>query len=112
MQLNHLLYTFILFWIVGSNIQAQCPPNTAGFLSGTTSNMLVTDTTAAPVYTTVPSGLPNTEFIVIQRDSIAEDELGPVLLTSSLDGRVVPADFGLTTCNELCVVPFLSLIHI
>lgn len=106
MHLNNLLYTFLLFWVFAQNIQAQCPPSTPGFLSGTTNNMLVTDTTAAPVYTTAPTGLPNTEFILIQRDSIAEDELGPVILTSILDGRVVPADFGLTTCNELCLVPF------
>lgn len=106
MQLNHLLYTFLFLWIIAPNIQAQCPPSTPGFLSGTTVNMLVTDTTAAPMYTTLPSGLPNTEFLLIQRDSLAEDELGPVILTSTLDGRVVPADFGLTTCNELCLVPF------
>jgi hypothetical protein len=106
MQLNNLLYTFLLLWVIAPNIQAQCPSNSPGFLSGTTVNMLVTDTTAAPVYTTAPTGLPNTEFILIQRDSLAEDELGSVILTSSLDGRIVPADFGLSTCNELCLVPF------
>lgn len=106
MHLKNLLYTFLLFWVISPNIQAQCPPSSPGFLSGTTVNLLVTDTTAAPVYTTAPSGLPNTEFVLIQQDSLAADELGPIILTSTLDGRVVPADFGLTTCNELCLVPF------
>jgi hypothetical protein len=107
MHLKNLLYTFLLFWIITPNIQAQCPPSSPGFLSGTTTNMLPTDTTAVPVFTTVPSGLPNTEFVLIQRDSLAVDGFGPVILTSTLDGRVVPADFGLTTtCNELCLVPF------
>ncbi len=106
MYFNKILYFLILFTIYGISLQAQCPPNSPGFLSGTTVNMLVTDTTAAPVYTTVPSGLPNTEFILIQKDSLAADELGPVLLASTLDGRVVPADFGMSTCNELCLVPF------
>lgn len=106
MQLNNLLYTFLFFWVITSTVQAQCLPSTPGFLSGTTVNMLATDTTAIPVYTTAPTGLPNTEFLLIQRDSLAADELGSVILTATLDGRVVPVDFGLTTCNELCLVPF------
>jgi len=107
MHLKNLLCTFILFEIFASNIQSQCPVNSPGFLSGTTVNILATDTTAIPVYTTPPpTSLPNTEFLVIQRDSLADDQLGPIILTSTLDGRVVPADLGLTTCNELCLVPF------
>lgn len=106
MQLKNLLYTFLLFWVFAPDIQAQCTLSSPGFLSGTTVNMLVSDTTAPPVYTAIPSGLPNTEFVLIQRDSLAADELGPAILVSTLDGRVVPADFGLSTCNELCLVPF------
>lgn len=106
MHLNHLLYTFLFLWVITPNIQAQCPAASPGFLSGTTTNMLETDTTAIPVFTTTPSGLPNTEFLLIQRDSLAADGLGPVVLTSILDGRVVPADFSLTTCNEFCLLPF------
>jgi hypothetical protein len=106
MYFNNLLYTFFFFWIITPNVQAQCPPSTPGLLSGTTVNILASDTTAIPVYTTIPTGLPDTEFILIQQDSLAEDQLGPVILTSTLDGRVVPTDFGLTTCNELCLVPF------
>lgn len=106
MHLKNLLYTFLLCWVFTPNIYAQCPPSSPGFLSGTTVNILATDTTAAPVYTTTPNGLPNTEFVLIQQDSLASDELGPAILVSTLDGRVVPADFGLTTCNEICLVPF------
>lgn len=106
MHLNNLLYTFLFFWGTTSTIQAQCLPSTPGSLSGTTVNMLASDTTAIPLYTTIPTGLPNTEFLLIQRDSLAEDQLGSVILTATLDGRVVPVDFGLTTCNELCLVPF------
>lgn len=106
MCIKNLLYTLLLMGLLASNLQAQCSPNSPGFLSGTTSNILVTDTTAMPVYVTTPTGLPNTEFIIIQQDSIADDQLGPVILTSSMDGRIVPTDFNLSTCNEICIVPF------
>lgn len=106
MQLNKLLYPFLFFWIITPDIQAQCPTSSPGFLSGTTTNILATDTTAAAVYTTAPSGLPNTEYVLIQRDSVAVDELGPVILTATLNSQIVPADLGLTTCNEFCLVPF------
>ena len=104
MNLNHLLSLLIL--VFSYTATAQCPNSVPGQLSGTWTNMLASDTTAIPVYTTNPSGLPNTEFVLIQNDSIASDGFGPRILASTLDGRAVPSDYGLSTCNELCVVPF------
>jgi uncharacterized protein YjdB len=105
--MNHLKHLqFLLLLLVCTLLNAQCPPSIPGYLSGTKTNILVTDTTPAPVFTITPSGLPNTEFILIQKDSIAADGLGPKLINSSLDGRVVPGDYGLTTCNEICILPF------
>jgi hypothetical protein len=104
MNLTQLL--IFTFTILSYTIQAQCPNSTPGFLSGTWNNILSLDTTTAPIYTTAPTGLPNTEFVVIQNDSMASDGLGPKIIFSSLDGRIVPNDLGLLTCNEICIVPF------
>lgn len=104
MKLKSLL--FLVFWALTYVSQAQCPPSSPGYLSGTMTNMLASDTTDIPVFTTMPTGLPNTEFLVIQNDSLASDMLGPRIIFSSLNGRVVPSDLGLGTCNEICIVPF------
>lgn len=104
MKLKSLL--FLMFCVLTYAAQAQCPPSSPGYLSGTMTNMLASDTTAAPVYTITPTGLPNTEFLIIQNDSIASDMLGARIIFSSLDGRVVPSNLGLGTCNEICIVPF------
>jgi len=104
MNLNYLLLLFLLAFSYNAN--SQCSPSTAGQLSGTMTTMLVTDTTNAPVYTLSPTGLPDTEFIIIQNDSLATGLLGPKILVSTSDGRFVPSDYNLLTCNEVCVVPF------
>ncbi len=82
------------------------PVSTAGQLSGTMSRVLATDTMNLPLFSVSPSGLPNTEFVALHQNRMADDGMGPVLLASDTIGRFVPADFGLTTCDELCVVPF------
>lgn len=85
---------------------AQCPSLVAGQLSGQWNTLLSNDTTPTPTYTILPSGLPNTEFLVLQYDAVASDGFGPKILLSSLDGRVSPNSLGLTTCNEIGIVPF------
>lgn len=105
MPFYYLLFGLLYFSCISTS-QAQCPPNTPGILSGNMMHILATDTTNLPVYTNSPTGLPNTEFIILQNDSLADDGFGPRIITSSLDGRVVPADLGLSTCNQLCVLPF------
>ncbi|BDS14026.1 T9SS type A sorting domain-containing protein [Aureispira anguillae] len=105
MSIRYLLC--ILLSIVSCyHSQAQCPSSSPGFLSGTMTNLLVSDTTPLPVYSTPPTGLPNTEFLILQHDSLASDGFGPRIIESTIDGRIVPADLGLTTCNQLCVLPF------
>ncbi len=100
----------LLFLFLCANwglLQAQnCPANVAGQLSPIQSTIVASDTTPLPIYTVVPTGLPNTEFLIVRQDTLAADGFGPPILVSSLDGRVVPADLGLSTCQELCVVPF------
>ncbi len=104
MNLTQLL--LFIFTILSYTIQAQCPNSTPGYLSGTWTNILSSDTTTAPTYTSPPSGLPNTEFVIIQNDSLASDGLGPKIIMSTLDGRVIPNDLGMMTCNEICIIPF------
>lgn len=105
MKFYTLLFGYFLCF--SSSLYAQCPANaTAGALSGTMTYIQATDSTNIPVFTTQPQGLPNTEFIILQNDSIASDGFGPRILTSSLTGRVAPNQWNLTACNELCVVPF------
>lgn len=98
----------LLFWILlypNLNL-AQCPSLVAGQLSGQWNTLLSNDTTSTPTYTILPSGLPNTEFLVLQYDAVASDGFGPKILLSSLDGRVSPNSMGLTACNEIGIVPF------
>ncbi|MFK7796291.1 MAG: T9SS type A sorting domain-containing protein [Aureispira sp.] len=91
----------------GVELQAQnCPTSIAGQLSNVRGMVVVTDTTPTPVYTVMPTGLPNTEFFILRQDTIAADGFGPPIITSSLDGRIVPSDFGFGACQELCVIPF------
>lgn len=102
------LFTSILclLFITSTQLHAQCPSSTAGQLSGTTNAITATNTTPAPVFTTAPTGLPNTEFVVLQQDSIASDGLGPRIITSSISGEITPANWGLGQCNQFCLVPF------
>lgn len=100
-----LLFAFLLLSSLA--LQAQnCPTSVAGQLVNSNTPILVSDTTPVPVYTVTPTGLPNIEFLVVRQDTLAADGFGPPILVSSLTGQVVPADLGLTTCQELCLVPF------
>ena len=106
--MNRFLPLLLLccFSIISLQLQAQCPSTTPGQLSGTTTGITANSTTPAPVFTVAPSGLPNTEFVVIQQDSIASDGLGSRIVTSSLSGEITPSAFGLGQCNRFCLVPF------
>lgn len=102
-------YTSILFFllVISGGLHAQnCPASVPGQLSTIRTTIVATDTTPLPVYTVAPTGLPNTEFLIVRQDTLAADGFGPPILIATLDGRVVPTDLGLTTCQELCVVPF------
>lgn len=102
-------YTLLVFLLIMNTwaLQAQnCPASVAGQLSNVRGTVVVTDTTPAPVYTVPPTGLPNTEFLVLRQDTLAADGFGPPIITSSLDGRIVPSDFGFGACQELCMLPF------
>ncbi|MCH2023336.1 MAG: T9SS type A sorting domain-containing protein [Saprospiraceae bacterium] len=103
--MNHLkLLQFLFIFSTYSILNGQCPTVTPGYLSGTTSGILLNDTTPAPVLNISPPFLPNTEFIFIHKDSLATDSLGYKIIGTNADGRMVPADYGLTTCSNFSVV--------
>ena len=52
------------------------------------------------------SGLPNTEFIFIHANSMADDGLGPAMIDTDTIGVFTPSQFGLTYCDEVQVIPF------
>jgi hypothetical protein len=97
---------FCLLFISGQIYSQVTCGATAGALSGTWANHQQGDTTASPVFSTNPAGLTHTEFIVINPDVIAPDELGPLMLGVDTDGRVLNSDYGLGLCDAFCVVPF------
>lgn len=83
--------------------------STSGTLSGNMSAILETDTTPAAVFVITPSpisAIPTTEFVVILQDSLALDSLGNAIIGTSLDGRVSPADLGLTAGDTFFIAPF------
>jgi len=99
-------YTLLFAICLTQLVYGQCPPNSPGYLSGNSYTITATDTVPAAVFSTAPSGLPNTEFVLIQNNLPADDGFGPAVLRADSTGKVVPADLGLSTCDELCVVPF------
>lgn len=83
--------------------------STSGTLSGNMSAILETDTTPAAVFVITPSptsAIPTTEFVVILQDSLALDSLGNAIIGTSLDGRVSPADLGLTAGDTFFIAAF------
>ena len=99
-------FSFCFLFINGQIYGQTTCGATSGTLSGTWSNHQLGDTTAAPVFSINPAGLTHTEFVVINPDVIAPDELGPLMLGVDRDGRVLDADYGLGTCDAVCIAPF------
>jgi len=82
---------------------------TAGALSGSTSNVMDTDTTPAAVFVVIPgpiATIPTTEFVVILQDSLAQDSLGNAIIGTSIDGRISPTALGLTGGDTFYVASF------
>lgn len=100
------LFLCLLFSTYSS--QAQCTPSSYGQLSGNDTAMAVLPNATTPIsaFTAAPTGLPVTEFVIIQKDSLADDLLGPTIVGTSINGQVTPSSLGLGPCNEFCVVPF------
>lgn len=83
--------------------------STSGTLSGNVSTILETDTTPAAVFVVTPGPttvIPTTEFIVMLQDSLALDSLGNAIIATSADGRVSPADLGLTAGDTFYIASF------
>ncbi len=82
---------------------------TAGTLSGNITAITLNDTTAAAVFTVTPSptsSIPQTEFLIIQQDSLAADSLGWAIISTSLDGVVSAANLGLVPGDTFSIVSF------
>ncbi|MCP4440073.1 MAG: T9SS type A sorting domain-containing protein [Aureispira sp.] len=102
------VFLLACFVLIGYSSNAQCPATVYGQLSGNDTAMAVlpAGTTPAPVFTVTPSGLPVTEFVIVQKDSMADDLLGPAIIGTSVDGLITPNSLDLGTCNEFCILPF------
>lgn len=105
LKLTTIISFFLLLNAVQLSAQATCGA-TAGSLSGTWSTLMVGDTSATPVFTTNPSGLTHTEFVITNPNVLPADELGPVMLGVDTDGRVLAADYNLGLCDAFCITPF------
>lgn len=112
---NLLLTISLLAFITQANAQVDWETcgSLPGALSGTTTTILPSATTPAPVFTanpadtnTTPSEIPNTEFLVILQDSLADDSLGNAILGASITGQVMPSTYGLTDGDTFYIAPF------
>lgn len=82
-----------------------------GLLSGTTTNIYMTDTIAPAVHTVPPTPsatVPKTEFLAMltMTDSLAIDSLGGAIIATSLTGEFSPQDLGLSVGDTFTVVSF------
>lgn len=96
------------FQVSAQNGWTTCGANST-LLSGNTFDIFETDTT--PVITAVtiagPANVvPTNEYVIILRDSMASDTLGNAIIATSTDGRVIPADLGLSAGDTFSIVPF------
>lgn len=106
--LLHLTLCISSCYAIAQNGWTTCS-TTAGTLSGTTTAITLNDTTAAAVFTVTPSptsSVPQTEFLIIQQDSLAADSLGWAIISTSLDGVVSPANLGLVPGDTFSIVSF------
>lgn len=101
----YLLSTFLLLLNFQIQAQSNCGAIPAE-LSGHEVLIPLGTNSPAPSYTVSPSGLPNTEFLVFNPDQLADDELGGVLIGSDVDGIINGNDYGLGSCEALCILPF------
>lgn len=110
------LLPLVLVLLITSNAQAQparwigCGA-TAGLLDDLTTTLLPTDTlTAMPstAFTTTAgpsSSVPNLEYLITQRGTLAGDSLGNAIIATSLDGSFNPAAYGLTPGDTFDIIP-------
>lgn len=107
------LFTLFVSLLISVQVSAQngwvsCS-STAGKLSGTTTNIYLGDTTPTPTYIVNPTPgnkVPTKEFVLIQKNTMADDTLGPAIIASNWSGRFSPADHGLAVGDSFTVVSF------
>ena len=108
------ILTCLACLLTSINVSGQNPgwttcSATSGTLDGSTSNILISDTLAAATFVVSPSPtstIPQTEFLIIKKNSLASDSLGGVIISTSTTGAVSPQDIGLMVGDTFSVVPF------
>jgi uncharacterized protein YjdB len=86
--------------------QATCGATAGAFpANNTPMQLLVSDMTTAPVFTTNPSGLPNTDYVVSQQGAVSSDGLGPAIIGAGPATFLAP-DYGMTIGDSFYVHAF------
>jgi hypothetical protein len=109
LQLLACLLTFTFTGILSAQNGWTTCSTTAGLLNGTTTDVIVSGTTAASVFTTSPSPtgtIPQTEFLIILQDSMSADSLGWAIIGTSIDGSVSPASLNMSVGDTFSVASF------
>ena len=106
------IFTLIILSVIILNANAQswtaCGA-ISGEFDGSYTNISPTESVSLPSFIVNPSStilIPNTEYLIVLRDSLASDSLGDVIIQTSVDGLVSPNDLGLTISDTFSVVPF------
>lgn len=107
MKNYYILALFLTFcqFTMAQNDWTSCSAS-AGLLNGATTNIGMADNTPAASFSTAPSptsAIPNTEFLIINENSIAPDSLGGQIIATSLDGVVNPTALGLMVGDTFTV---------
>ena len=82
---------------------------TAGTLSGSSTEITINQSTSEPIYVTSPSPIatiPQNEFLIVLHDSLADDNLGDLIIMSSSTAIFTPSSLGLSVADTISIVSF------
>lgn len=112
-KFTRALWTFMFLMLIQASAMAQngwatCGSN-SGLLDGSITPLTTMDTIPVANLITTPgpvATIPQTEYLIILRDSMASDTLGDAIIATSLDGSIPIADLNLAVGDTVTVVPF------
>lgn len=91
--------------------QATCGATAGQFTANNTPmQLLVSDMTTAPVFTTNPAGLPNTDYVVSLQGEPSSDGLGPAIIGAGPASFLAP-DYNMTVGDSFYVHAFSYDLH-
>lgn len=113
---KNILFVFLAALGISSQLQAQiasCTGDTAAALSGNTTPIVVslTATIPSPTLTRPSIGLPNMEYLVINRSRLATDSAGAAIVGATPNGIFRPDSLGIRNCEEFQVIPISYDLH-